>query len=362
MVVVGIPAACLQQPGQNANDSSGGCVDKLSHQDAHQQQLGAPEVHRDSMSSHASQQPDSETKLPGAQGCRESHDGKTQAEATADESAGRQTAARKLHLTSEASSGQTSALTQARMLRFDPTVGNCGAFLIVVGDESSAASQATSDSGPDAVSAQREGQSAQSEGLVAGRGARLSHNNIEERAEMPCQALRQPGPQAASRPDTGRTSQQSVGKDAQILLSPRGSSPRQTERSSGSSAGMSSRQFGGSLMDLVAEVEQLIGQGDGSCNGWSHCSAGGSQGHSDVAPDVPESYEAASALQDGYCQKWIGDLVRPTIPVPSCIISTRSSYQRQGACIYVRRFVVAQHNDELVPLQCLLMSTLDVCR
>lgn len=311
----GIPDEVLQRAGLSVNDSSGGSSGGVGHRS--DQRSSPRQLQSSSLGSESLEEPNKGTQLPCAQvleDCTVSQGVKyqRQAEANANKPAEGQKASDEPHAGSDCSSKHPSeAPTQLHKLRFDPTVGTCGAFFIMEDNESSAASEAGSDSEADASLAQLEAPSNQSQHPAAGRISLPSHNSSRELAEQPREVLPLP---TASRPETGRSSQQSLAEDAGVSLSQRGSSPRQTERSSSSSAGLTSRQFGGSLIDLVAEVEQLIGQGSSTHHDRSYYSTGGSCAHSDIASDGPSHDEAARALQERYCQQWIGNLVGSACP------------------------------------------------
>jgi hypothetical protein len=314
----GIPDEVLQRAGLSVNDSSGGSSGGVGHRS--DQRSSPRQLQSSSLGSESLEEPNKGTQLPCAQvleDCTVSQGVKyqRQAEANANKPAEGQKASDEPHAGSDCSSKHPSeAPTQLHKLRFDPTVGTCGAFFIVEDNESSAASEAGSDSKADASLAQLEAPSNQSQHPAAGRISLPSHNSSRELAEQPREDLPLP---TASRPETGRSSQQSLAEDAGVPLSQKGSSPRQTERcssSSSSSAGLISRQFGGSLIDLVAEVEQLIGQGSSTHHNRSYYSTSGSCARSDIASDGPSNDEVARALQGRYCQQWIGNLVGSACP------------------------------------------------
>ncbi|BDA42434.1 hypothetical protein COCOBI_03-3240 [Coccomyxa sp. Obi] len=181
------------------------------------------------------------------------------------------------------SSAQDPAVAQY-VLRFDPTVGECGAFFILRGGETCADSAIASPEGADAAPGPRRSAGHRAEQLLAGEKVDPPPTVLDELEEAPRQVPALPQPYKASRPGTGSSYGQGNGQNnPELLSSGKCCSPTTTESSSCSSRDTSSKRFGGSLMDLVAEVEQLLGQGTDSA-----CYYGSSYNHhSDAASGFP---------------------------------------------------------------------------
>lgn len=204
------------------------------------------------------------------------------------------------------------ALTQHKTLRFDPMIGECGAF-VIVGDEGPPATSQVNpvmETSADVSHAQErvladsldEHEEASNAGIVE----QSSHSATAELAEMPRQALPKPQPQKDSRAEVGSSACPVVdGSAAAEEPSQRGCSPRMTDGAKRSSVGRSSKHFEGNLLDLVAEVEELISQGP--CSTWDVYDSGSVEcncAHSKANSPV------ARAMQDENCQNWIGSLLR----------------------------------------------------
>ena len=197
------------------------------------------------------------------------------------------------------------AITQSHVLRFDPTVGECGAFFIVRGGETWADGLIASPEGADAATGLRRSAGCRAEQLPAGKMADPLGTVLDDFEEAPRQVPALPQPYKGSRPDTGSScGQRSAQNNPELVSSRNCCSSNKTEPSSCSSRDTASQRFEGSLMDLVAEVEQLLGDRSDSA-----CYYGSSSSHSGAIPDIPAHAELTSPLQDGYCQQWIGKLV-----------------------------------------------------
>jgi len=200
------------------------------------------------------------------------------------------------------------ALTQHQTLRFDPMIGECGAFVIMRNEGPPAASQAAPvvETPADVSHAQ--------DRVLADSHARAnavlmeqsSQSAAAELAEMPRQALPKPQPQKDSRAELGGSACPGMnGSEAAEEPGQRGSSPRLTDGAKRSSLGRSSNHFEGNLLDLVAEVEELMSEGRGST--WDDYGSGSVEcSHTHSEANSPK----AKAMQDEICQNWIGSLLR----------------------------------------------------
>ncbi|CAL8467897.1 g7435 [Coccomyxa elongata] len=208
-------------------------------------------------------------------------------------------------ISDSSSSAQDPAFTQTHVLRFDPILGECGAFFIVRGGETCADGLIASPGAADAAPSQRRSAGQKAVLLPAGEKAHPPHTVLDELEEAPRQVPALPQPYKGSRSGTWSSwGQGNAQSNPELDPSQNRCSPTKTEPSSCSRGDTSSKRSGGSLMDLVAEVEQLLGQGsDTACHNGSSCSHGG------AAFDISAHAQLAGPMQDGCCQQWIGKLV-----------------------------------------------------
>lgn len=258
---------------QNTAQHAGGC----SGQNQHQKPCTGHFLQNSSKNTETEPDPppmqEKETCLGGQ--CSDSHraaGGPTEAAAQGQDSPAALPA-----ISHSSSSAQDPAFTQSHVLRFDPTVGECGAFFIVRGGETCADSLIASPENAAVAPSQRRSAGQKAVLLPAGEKAHPPHTVLYELEEAPRQVPALPQPYKGSRSGTWSSwGQGNAQSNPELDSSQNCCSPTKTESSNCSSGDTSSNRFGGSLMHLVAEVEQLLGQGsDSACHYRSSCSHGG---------------------------------------------------------------------------------------